>query len=78
VSLPVNILHKNFVEGSYGSTSRFGRITKNLQNYFFMSCLLTKCNGENKFEILTCLMHEIKGLKGKYEIIIGLPFGEGS
>jgi hypothetical protein len=48
---PINILHKNFVEGRYGRTSRFGRITKNIQNYFSMSCFLTKCNDENKFEI---------------------------
>jgi hypothetical protein len=75
---PVNILHKNFVEGRYDRTSTFGRITKNLENYFSDPCLLTKCNDENKFEVYTCLMHKIKGLKGKYEIIAGLPLGEGS
>jgi hypothetical protein len=48
---PVNILHKNFVEGMYDCTSRFGRITKNLQNCFSKPCLFTKCNDENKFEI---------------------------
>jgi hypothetical protein len=41
MSPSVNIPHKNFVEGRYGSTSRFGRITKNLQNYFSISCLFT-------------------------------------
>jgi hypothetical protein len=46
-----NILHKTFVKGRYGRTSRFGRITKNLQNCFSKPCLLTKCNDENKFEI---------------------------
>jgi hypothetical protein len=48
---PENTLHKNFVEGRYGRTSRFGRITKNIQNYFSMTCLLTKCNDESKLEI---------------------------
>jgi hypothetical protein len=47
---PVNILHKKYVEGKYDRTSRFGRITKNIQNWFSMSCLLPKCNDENKLE----------------------------
>jgi hypothetical protein len=46
---PVNILQKNFVEGRHDCTSRFGHITKNLQNCFPKCCLLTKCNDENKF-----------------------------
>jgi hypothetical protein len=32
---------QKFCRGGYDRTSRFGRITKNLQNCFSMSCLLT-------------------------------------
>jgi hypothetical protein len=53
VSPAVNILHKNFVEGRYGHTSRSGRITKYLQNYFSKSCLFTnamvKTNLKSKY-----------------------------
>jgi hypothetical protein len=75
---PENILHKNFVEGRYGRTSRFGCITKNLQNCFSKPCLFTKCNGENKFGNLNMIDAQNKRLKWKYEVNTGLPLGEGS
>jgi hypothetical protein len=50
---PTKILSRG---GGYGSTSRFGRITKNLQNYFSMSCLLNAMVKSNfKFKSAWCM-----------------------
>jgi hypothetical protein len=50
MSSPIKILHKNFVEGRYGRTSRFGRITRNLQNCFSKSCLFTNAMVETNLK----------------------------
>jgi hypothetical protein len=58
----VNIMHKNFVKGRYGRTSWFGRITKNFQNYFSMSCLLTNAMVKTnlKFKYAWCTKWKVE------------------
>jgi hypothetical protein len=68
---------QKFFEGRYRRTSRFGRITKNLQNCFSYPCLLTNTMVKLnlKFKYVDAWN---KMLEGKYEMNTGLPLGEGS
>jgi hypothetical protein len=74
---PVNILQKTFVEGRYGHTSRFGRITK-ISKIAFLCLVFLLMQWWKQIWNLNMLDAQNKRLKGKYEINTGLPLGEGS
>jgi hypothetical protein len=73
----VNFLHKNFVGGGgVGSTSRIGRVTKNLQTVFLSNQIWNQW--WNEIWNLNMFDAQNKMLEGKYEINTDLPHGEGS